>query len=150
MHKLKPINSRTVLNNIELVFKTNDIKKLNKPTYNFLMNVSGFIAHYNLYGFQGVYSNVADLINKLANTDLQWGIDHYSTYGVEQYGKEFGESKTEVYRGLIELVKKYKKQANDELDKKIVDNVELLKACADRAGTDKEFAEEFLREIKFI
>lgn len=150
MNKLTPLNSKTILNNIELVFKTNNITKLNKPTYHFLMNIPGFIAHYDLYGFQSNYSNVADLINQLSNTDLQWGIDHYSTYGIEQYGKKYGESNAIIYTELIKLVEKYKDQSNNQLKDKIQDKLALLKELVKRAETDENFTEEILRKLNLL
>jgi hypothetical protein len=54
---LKPITpneQRLIVRNVIAACK--DTEKLNKRGYNFLYLCSGFIAHYNLEGFKGVYS----------------------------------------------------------------------------------------------
>lgn len=54
---LKPLTAteqRLIVRNVISACK--DTNKLNKRGYNFLYLCSGFIAHYNLNGFKGVYS----------------------------------------------------------------------------------------------
>jgi hypothetical protein len=54
---LKPITDteqRLIVRNVISACK--DTKKLNKRGYNFLYLASGFIAHYDIEGFKGVYS----------------------------------------------------------------------------------------------
>lgn len=75
---LTPLSSRQVamiVGNVRKVVTTRNSKNLSKQAYNFLYQASGFIAHYNLYGFQAEYENtsilaVAILNNKSSN---QWG-----------------------------------------------------------------------------
>ena len=50
-----------IIKNIDIVLKTRDIEKLSNTAYKFVMNISGFIAHYNLNGFKCSYRNVDDL-----------------------------------------------------------------------------------------
>ena len=50
-----------IIENIDTVLKTRDIEKLSNTAYKFVMNISGFIAHYNLNGFKCSYRNVDDL-----------------------------------------------------------------------------------------
>lgn len=75
---LTPLTTRQIVmivGNIRKVMTTRNSKNLSKQAYNFLYLSSGFIAHYNLYGFQDVYANVdelaANILNNKANN--QWG-----------------------------------------------------------------------------
>lgn len=54
----RPYNVRALEQNIRQVFQTGDIGKLNKPTYQFITGSMGFIAHYNLGGFQCSYADI--------------------------------------------------------------------------------------------
>lgn len=108
-HILTPYNSRAILNNLELVFKTNDITKLNKPTYNFVMLMSGFIAHYDLRGFQSYYQDVSQFIG-----DILSSVESYTPdigYETESYGADYANSKHAVYEVLPSLCNKYKATA---------------------------------------
>jgi len=50
-----------IIKNIDIVLKTRDIEKLSNTAYEFVRNISGFIAHYDINGFKCEYSNVDDL-----------------------------------------------------------------------------------------
>lgn len=59
---LKPltdIQQTRIVNNI--VAACRDIEKLNEPGYKFIMNCSGFIAHYDRHGFIAHYSEPGSL-----------------------------------------------------------------------------------------
>ena len=78
MTKLAPLTSRQIamiVGNIRKVMTTRDSKNLSKQAYNFLYQASGFIAHYNLYGFQGAYEDVGQLALKILDNkdNNQWG-----------------------------------------------------------------------------
>ena len=55
-----------IVANLRKVFATGEISHLTNASYKFLYLCSGFIAHYNLHGFQCEYSNVNDLKAQLA------------------------------------------------------------------------------------
>lgn len=65
---------KLIVTNIVNCILLNDINLLSKAGYNFLYLASGFIAHYNIEGFKGFYSDIdglkADLINNASNN--QW------------------------------------------------------------------------------
>ena len=63
----KPHNVKLLEANAALVFRTGDIRKLNKPTYNFIIGHMGFIAHYDLGGFQSAYRDI-ELFAKMLQT----------------------------------------------------------------------------------
>ena len=54
----KPHNVERLGQNTALVFRTGDICKLNGVTYKFITLQMGFIAHYDLAGFQDAYQDI--------------------------------------------------------------------------------------------
>jgi hypothetical protein len=84
---IKPLTERQQALIVANVLKAlKDITKLNKTGYNFLYLASGFIAHYNLYGFMDYYKGEslrADIIRNATNN--QWnnfreGEENYDYY----------------------------------------------------------------------
>lgn len=115
MNQLKPYNSKAIVNNIELVFKTGDIQKLNNPSYKFIYLLSGFIAHYNLNGFQSAYSDLRvfaqDLLYGCSEEEERRSVDGW---GIDRYGKEYCQSEADAIRGIREVVIKYKDKVTQE------------------------------------
>lgn len=106
MAYIKPLNVKSVLNNLNLVFKSNDINKLNKPAYNVLHNMNGFIAHYNIQGFKEHYADVKDLINDIKSSTDYTDPDRLikDPWFGSQYGAEYPQSKSTIYNGLSLLI----------------------------------------------
>jgi len=87
---LTPLSSRQVamiVGNIRKVMTTKTSKNLTKQSYDFLYQASGFIAHYNIYGFQIEYTNTVQLAIDILNNkgSNQWnnfrtGEEHYDYY----------------------------------------------------------------------
>lgn len=127
-HILKPYNSRAILNNLELVFKTSNIEKLNKPAYQFVANMSNFIAHYDLYGFQNHYENVDTLIEEIIASVDSYLPDH--GYYTESYGQPYADSVRDIYRGLGSLCPKYltqnKRSSADKATQKLEETYSLM------------------------
>jgi hypothetical protein len=98
---IKPLTERQqtlIVNNV--VKATKDISKLNKIGYKFINLASGFIAHYNLYGFIDYYMNhdlEEDILrNKNAN---MW--DNFRP-GDNSY--EYYMTKRNVYQRICEIL----------------------------------------------
>ncbi len=72
----KPCNVDALERNVALVFRTGDINKLNKPTYRFIINHMGFIAHDNLNGFQDEYSNLEEFRERLQTSEYSTRLDY--------------------------------------------------------------------------
>ena len=72
---LSPRQISMIVGNIRKVVTTGDSRNLTKQAYNFLCLASGFIAHYNLYGFQDAYKNTGELATAILNNKAnnQWG-----------------------------------------------------------------------------
>ena len=119
--KWEPYNIRTISSNIELVFKKQDIFKLNKPTYNFIVCHMGFIAHYNLGGFQHTYQDLREFAIKLQSSEYS----NYLDYNLQEakrlendkdfrewYGEKYNRSKANAIRLIIGVVRKYESKIN--------------------------------------
>jgi hypothetical protein len=74
---LEPLSDRQtkmIVSNIAKVAKTGDTNYLTKQAYRFLNLSSGFIAHYNLFGFRAYYADQGDLATDILNNrpNNQW------------------------------------------------------------------------------
>lgn len=110
------INKKGIMASLEQVIKKKDINKLTKDAYNFTMNMSGFIAHYNQGGFMDNYSNVADLVNDLKRSSDLVRPDYYKTdrYFSEGEQKEYYADKSEILRFIKSLVDNIEVRSNFE------------------------------------
>ena len=97
---IKPLTPRQqtlIVNNVVKAVKHGS-DKLNKTGYNFLYLASGFIAHYNMYGFIAYYQQHSlkrDIIDNYRNN--QWTNFHPCDEDYEYY-----KSKAEVYNRIIQ------------------------------------------------
>ena len=105
---MTPISTTNVLRNIALVLKTGDIEKLNGSAYRFLNLMQGFIAHYDLRGFQDYYRDVASLVRDIQGSADLGAAERYITDGFFT-GKDaaYYHSKYETLIGLRDLVAAY-------------------------------------------
>lgn len=128
-----------VSNNIELVFKTNDIKELTRTAYEFVSNMSGFIAHYNLYGFQDEYKDVGNLLTDITTSMDISQKERYindtffnnpnKTIGNQTY-KDYYRQKYETLAELEQLCIKYRASVQKATQAKTVElaRTNLVKA----------------------
>ena len=151
MKNLKPYNSKAILNNIELIFKTGDIEKLNNTTYHFIYLLSGFIAHYNLYGFRDAYRDL-----RLFAKDLLSGCDTSAEYrsteewAVKEYGYEYCQSKANAIKGIREIVTKYQEKISQKAESDDVARLTNLRNIIDEVlkRNDPELAQTLVRELE--
>lgn len=103
----KPTNTKMVIANLKTIFKSGDIYKMRKSTYNFLYLVSGFIAHYNHQGFMKHYEDTADLLQDLKNSsDVSRPDYYYEAFFVQnEWSKAYYISKGQTLQAIAELVK---------------------------------------------
>jgi len=108
--KWKCLNTKAIISNLNLVFKTRNISKLNKPTYKFIMDLGGFIAHYDLYGFRSYYSDLRDLIRDLEKSTDVLNPEYYLSdfFQKREESKDYYKSKTETLKQIKPLIEKYK------------------------------------------
>jgi len=98
---LKPLTDRQktlIVNNVVSACK--DINKLNKTGYNFLYLASGFIAHYNMYGFKDFYSD-NDLRKEILSNVKQ---NMWSNFTSRDSDYDYYMSKADVYRRIVSQI----------------------------------------------
>ena len=115
----KPYNVKALKQNMALVFQTGDIGKLNKPTYTFIINHMGFIAHYDLNGFQCNYGYLDEFREKLQTSEhsklLDYNLNWADRYAGDRdfnkwYGAAYCKSVAEGIRGIIAVARNQHKQ----------------------------------------
>ena len=99
---MTPLSERQktlIVNNVVNACK--NIDNLNKTGYNFLYQASGFIAHYDLYGFIANYKEDSLKADILRNTRAnEWRNFHPKDENYEYYM-----SKADVYTRIVEAIK---------------------------------------------
>ena len=104
-----PLPVTKILKSIEQIFKHNDISYLTNDAYKFIMNMSGFIAHYNIHGFKDEYEDVSTFIHDLmiCSDVVRPGREVDVTWFQNQYGLPYCQSKVDIYKGIKVLCEKY-------------------------------------------
>jgi hypothetical protein len=96
---LTPLTERQktlIVNNVVKAVK--NIDNLNKTGYNFLYLCSGFIAHYNLYGFIAAYSNSGKLKRDLIDNA---GQNQWRNFRPGEQNYDYYMSKADVYNRIL-------------------------------------------------
>ena len=147
----EPINSKAIISNINLVFKTNDIYKLNKSTYNFVMNLSGFIAHYNLAGFQCTYEDLRLFATDLIDACTEGTADREANDSDfnKWYGKAYCQSKADAINGIREVVTKFNSGVTTSFENKDAEKLQNLISLATEVQrrNDPDLTRKFLAEL---
>lgn len=90
-----------IVSNLRKVFQTGDSHLLSKSAYKFLYLCSGFIAHYNLYGFQAEYGNVADLKRAIARN---YGANQWRNFSPKDADYSYYMEKRDIFNRIAALV----------------------------------------------
>lgn len=100
MNAITPRQKSLIVSSFKRVFETGDIENLTNTAYRYIYLASGFIAHYNLYGFRDAYRDVEQLRKDiLSNREAnQW---RNFTPADRDYA--YYESKADVYKALVAL-----------------------------------------------
>lgn len=96
---LTPLTERQktlIVNNVVKACK--DIKSLNKTGYNFVYLASGFIAHYNLYGFISAYDQPGKLKRDLIANSR---INQWNNFRPDDKDYDYYMSKKDVYNRIL-------------------------------------------------
>jgi hypothetical protein len=78
-----------------------DIEKLSKTAYDYLNLCSGFIAHYDYWGFVRYYKYNGDLKQDILNNVRQ---NQYSNFRPGDSDYEYYKSKADLYNKIVNLV----------------------------------------------
>lgn len=92
---LTPRQRTTIVNNVVQAVK--DITKLKNSTYKYLYLCSGFIAHYDRYGFIQHYQGASLRKDLLANASS----NKWSNFRPGDENYEYYRSKAEVYSAIL-------------------------------------------------
>jgi hypothetical protein len=111
----KPYHVKALVHNIEWVLQLGDIRKLNKPTYQFITLHMGFIAHYNLSGFQAEYQDLRAFCRRLQTSEYS---DHkdYTLEWADRYEKRLSRhtayysSVAAAIRRIVAVARRYEKR----------------------------------------
>lgn len=134
---------KAILQNVELILKSGDITKLNKPTYEFISLNCGTIAHYSLYGWQETYKDLRDFINLFLISN-EYGnnlVDEIKLpYLTEKRHDWYEVAPAEIIKSIIELCEKYKVRIfNDFNHKELLEiDSEILRLKTARKQFTKE------------
>jgi len=117
----KPYNVKTLEQNTALVFKTGDIRKLNGVTYHFITMQMGFIAHYDLAGFQNAYQDIKvfreTLLTSEYSQDPDYNMRRSFTYErdrdfIKWYGESYCQSVGQGVRAIIKAAQASSEQTS--------------------------------------
>ena len=115
----KPYNVDYLERNIREVFKSGDIGKLTRGTYDFIIQHMGFIAHYDLYGFQCEYADLELFRDKLKTSEYSHDPDYNLRWADQQetdrdffgwYGYPYCHSVAEGIRLILKAAKEQPEQ----------------------------------------
>lgn len=133
MNKWK-INTKGIIRSVESVLKTGDIDKLTQDAYGFVMNMSGFIAHYDINGFKSEYNNTADLLRELQKSVDVSDAERYinDSWFSNNEQSEYYASKTEILVAIRGMCKKYAVSCQDSENESVIDKFDLLKTAVNK------------------
>jgi len=148
----KAINSQAIINNIESVFKNNDINKLNNPTYSFVANLSGFIAHYNLGGFQDNYRDLRSFAQNLLGACTKgeaYRLGEDRDF-IKWYGVAYCQSEADAINGIRQVVLKYQNKITTKEEKRDEARLEnLIKLATEiKNRNDKDLTRKFIASLE--
>jgi hypothetical protein len=156
----KIYNSKAIARNIETVLKTGDSSKLNKPTYDWLYLLSGFIAHYDLAGFLSYYQDVELLVNDLRGAlpierdlcirDLNDTGHDNPDRDYNGYGKQYCQSKLDTTEAVKVVVDKWGGTATQLATEDKLKKFQLLKEAVMEVADDQEGQIELVKQLGLI
>lgn len=97
-----PRQEQLIVSSLRKVFKTGNIDELTKAAYDFVMLSSGFIAHYNLYGFREEYRDVNYFRQQILSNQRMNQWDNFRP-GERDY--EYMMQKKRIYNAICDLAK---------------------------------------------
>jgi hypothetical protein len=143
-----PYNVRSIVRNVEAVFKSGNINDLRKGSYEFIILHMGFIAHYNLGGFQGSYEDLRDFAKNLLTSEYSQDENHNLREAARQerdsdfntwYGRDYQMSVAQTMRGIVEVVKKHSAATEEsEAEKEKANDLSVIRGLAHKHGISLE------------
>ena len=90
-----------IVSSLRKVFQTDNIDNLSNSAYKYLYQCSGFIAHYDLYGFRAEYANVNDLKRAIARN---YGSNQWSNFRPGERDYDYYMEKKDIYNRICALL----------------------------------------------
>jgi hypothetical protein len=95
---LTPRQETLIVNNV--VAAVRQINKLNRTGYKFINQASGFIAHYDLYGFIDYYGSA----NLRADILDNWQANKWLNFRPGEENYEYMKQKARIYANIVERI----------------------------------------------
>lgn len=121
-----PYNVKAIEQNIRLVLRTGDIRKLNGKTYHVISQHMGFIAHYSLAGFGDEYQDIEEFRRKLQTSEMSRDYNHTTLQAVREetdsdfntwYGPAYQRSKAAAMKAIIRAARtRWCKECSKEVE----------------------------------
>jgi len=149
-----PVKDAAIARSIERCFRLGSMDHLTLDAYNFVINMDGFIAHYNINGFRAYYSDLRDFADKILRGGLLAGStrEDEAAYCMDaDFIKEYGEarcaSKARAIKAIVSLTQGYRAKTETQGAQNDKNEIELLAECVKRARGDATFARQFLSTL---
>ena len=100
------LNEKSILKSVKKILRTGDIEYLTKDSYDLVMSLSGFIAHYNIEGFKEYYRDVRRLWHDLPRSHDIINPNRYANerWFQESEQKEYYTTKSNILNGIVALL----------------------------------------------
>lgn len=102
---IKPLTPRQqslIVNSVVRAIKSGDIEHLTKTAYNFLYLCSGFIAHYDLWGFRDYYRDTEKLRHDII---LHTQANMWYNFTPRDRDYEYYMSKRDCYNAIVARIR---------------------------------------------
>jgi hypothetical protein len=110
-----------IVNSVRRVLEGRNIEHLTKQAYEFITLYTGFIAHYNLQGFQDTYADLRDFVKSLQTSEYSNDMDYNLRWADELERRERdgdtgdkGKDKADIIREIIKLARLYQNDIDAE------------------------------------
>jgi len=146
------LNGKGIVKSIENVFNSGNIDKLAKDSYNFVMSLSGFIAHYDINGFKNNYVNVRDFLEDL---DKSADIRNPKRYIEDKYFSDneqrvYYAQKAKVLKEIAILCNRYKDRIEEMETKSIERKMNALFEKVSEIKDNPIQSKKFLKSINLL
>ncbi len=136
--------AQALAKNVEAVARKKDIKVLSKDAYEFIILKMGFIAHYNLFGFQDVYEDLREFFLRLQTGEYSRERDYNLDQAERQandlffknnYGEENQKNTAWLMKELVNIARRYENEVGEHFNNKEKDkDLSVAKKLAGKYG----------------
>lgn len=101
MNLKTPRQVELIVSSFRKIFLKRDVSYLTKSAYDFIYQSSGFIAHYNIFGFQDHYADVQSLKNDILRNK---SMNQWSNFQPGERDYDYYMQKRDIYNMIVEEV----------------------------------------------